>query len=70
MKYAMIAVGSLLAVLLTLAWCREFRLRRALQNLLTKIFRFWRNARDDDDPNLPPDEQRGSTDAPGRDRLR
>jgi hypothetical protein len=44
MTYTIVAASSLLAVLLALAWCREFRLRRALQNLLARIFAFWRNA--------------------------
>lgn len=70
MTYVLAAAGGLLTVLLTLAWNREFRLRRALQNLLTRIFRLWRTARDDDDPNLPPDNQCGPADAAGPNRLR
>lgn len=70
MTYALVAAGGLLAVLLTLAWSREFRLRRALQNLLARIFRLWRTARDDDDPTLPPDDRRGAADVAARDRLR
>ena len=34
MTFALVAASSVLAVLLTLGWAREFRLRRALQSLL------------------------------------
>jgi hypothetical protein len=35
---ALLTISSLLAALLALAWSREFRLRRALQLLLARIF--------------------------------
>jgi hypothetical protein len=40
MTYAIVAATGLLAALLTIAWCREFRLRRALQSLPARIFAF------------------------------
>jgi hypothetical protein len=36
------AASSLLAVLLAIGWAKEFRLRRALQNLLARFFTHWR----------------------------
>jgi hypothetical protein len=44
MTFALVAASSVLAVLLTLGWAREFRLRRALQSLLARVFDHWRNA--------------------------
>jgi hypothetical protein len=35
---ALLTISSLLSALLALAWSREFRLRRALQLLLARIF--------------------------------
>ena len=43
MIVVMVAAGSVLAVLLTLGWAREIRLRRALQSLLSRLFHLWRN---------------------------
>ncbi len=37
MTYVVVLSCCLLAVLLTLGWTREFRLRRALQSLLARI---------------------------------
>ena len=65
--YAIVAASGLLAVLLALAWCREFRLRRALQCLLAKIFRYWSNAHETDPTNRPSDAD--PTDAAGSGRL-
>ena len=42
MTFALVAASSVLAVLLTLGWAREFRLRRALQSLLARVFDHWR----------------------------
>lgn len=47
MTFAVVATSSVLAVLLALGWAKEFRLRRALQNLMTRIFTRWRNAHED-----------------------
>ena len=38
-----LAASSLLAVMLALGWAKEFRLRRALQSLLTRAFTHWRH---------------------------
>ena len=62
-------VTSLLAILLALAWAREFRLRRALQALLARIFTFWRTAHETDSANSPRDDQRDPVDA-RRSRMR
>jgi len=43
MIFALVAASSVLAVLLALLWAKEFRLRRALQNLMTRFFTHWRN---------------------------
>ena len=44
MTFALVAASSVLVVLLTLCWAKEFRLRRALQSLLARVFTQWRNA--------------------------
>ncbi|MBL6706201.1 MAG: hypothetical protein ISQ06_08820 [Planctomycetaceae bacterium] len=49
MTFALVAGSSVLAVLLTLGWAKEFRLRRALQSLLARVFTQWRNAHEADD---------------------
>ena len=38
MTFALVAASSVLVVLLTLCWAKEFRLRRALQSLLARVF--------------------------------
>ena len=54
MTFALVAASSVLAVLLTLGWAREFRLRRALQSLLARVFDHWRNAHETNiDRDLP-----------------
>ena len=63
MTYALIAASSVLVVLLTLVWAKEFRLRRALQTLLARIFSHWRTAHEANDP--PPQHRN----ARGRDAL-
>jgi hypothetical protein len=49
MTFALVAASSVLALLLALCWAKEFRLRRALQSLLARVFTQWRNAREADD---------------------
>ena len=39
MALFLLACSSMLAVFLSLGWFREFRLRRALQTLLARLFR-------------------------------
>ncbi|HCO23435.1 MAG: hypothetical protein CME31_15340 [Gimesia sp.] len=51
MTFALIAASSVLVVLLTLVWAREFRLRRALQSLLARIFTQWRNTHEATEPD-------------------
>ena len=49
MTTTFIAASSVLVVLLTLCWAKEFRLRRALQSLLARVFTPWRNVHEADD---------------------
>lgn len=51
MTFALIAASSVLVVLLTFVWAREFRLRRALQSLLARIFIQWRNTHEATEPD-------------------
>jgi hypothetical protein len=67
--YAIAAASGLLAVLLALAWAREFKLRRALQNLLARLFRHWSNTHETDSTIQPCDDERGPADAAGNGRL-
>jgi len=53
MMNVLVLASALLAVLLTCAWAKEFRLRRALQALLARIFSHWRNAHGTDQTNRP-----------------
>ena len=46
MTTVLIAANSALVVIATLAWAREFRLRRALQSLLSRVFNHWSSAND------------------------
>jgi hypothetical protein len=50
MIFAVIAASSVLVVLLTFVWAREFRLRRALQSLLARIFNQRRNTHEATEP--------------------
>ena len=63
MTVAVVLISSLLAVLLSLAWSREFRLRRGLQALLARVLAYWRNAHETDrrrgSPRVPDDRARG-----------
>lgn len=60
MTTALIAASSVLVVLLTLGWAREFRLRRALQSLLARVFTHWRNTHEADDSPPQRRDVRGS----------
>lgn len=51
MTFALVASSSVLVVLLTFVWAREFRLRRALQSLLARIFTQWRNTHEATEPD-------------------
>ena len=53
MTYAVVVASALLAVLLTCAWAKEFRLRRALQALLARIFAHWRSTHETNPTNRP-----------------
>ena len=44
MTWALVAASSVLVVLLTLGWAKEFRLRRALLSLLARVLTHWRSA--------------------------
>ena len=66
--YAIVGASSLLAVLLVLAWAREFRLRRALQSLLARIFTFWRNTHGEE-PTHQESDTDSSVDPARNDRM-
>ena len=51
MTLALVTASSVLAVLLTLGWAREFRLRRALQSLLARVFDHWRQNTHETNPD-------------------
>jgi hypothetical protein len=67
MTFALVAAGSVLVVLLTFLWAKEFRLRRALQALLAEIFNQWRNG---DDANDSPPQGRDHRGRDAADRRR
>lgn len=69
MTTALIAASSVLVVLITLAWAKEFRLRRALQSLLARVFNQWRNADDANDTDST-NRYVPSSDAPRRRGVR
>jgi hypothetical protein len=69
MTYALVAAASLVAVLLALAWAKEFRLRRALQSLLARLFRHWRNAHETNPTNGSHSDDRGPADSGGGSRM-
>ena len=69
MTYALVAASGLLAVLLTLAWASEFRLRRALHSLLARAFRYLSTAHETDPTLQPLDDERGPVDADGSSRM-
>ncbi|WP_339685972.1 hypothetical protein [Gimesia maris] len=51
MSFVLIASSSVLVVLLTFVWAREFRLRCALQSLLARIFNQRRNTHEATEPD-------------------
>lgn len=51
MTFAFVAASSVLVALLTFVWAREFRLRRALQSLLARIFNQRRNTHEATEPD-------------------
>jgi len=51
MMFTLVAASSVLVVLLTLAWAKEFRLRRALQSLLARVFTHWKNVHEANEPS-------------------
>ena len=60
MIFALVAASSVLAVLLALLWAKEFRLRRALQILLARMFTQWRNAHESNDTSTTKNDVPGS----------
>lgn len=66
MAFAVLAASSVLVVLLTLAWAKEFRLRRALQSLLARVFSQWRNPREANEPSSTRRDVPGSSDSQRR----
>ena len=70
MTFALVAASSVLVVLLTLGWAKEFRLRRALQSLLARVFTQWRNADEADEKPSTNGNVPGSADARSRRRMR
>ena len=61
MPFARFAASSVRVVLLPLGWAKEFRLRRALQSLLARVFTPWRNVHEADDSPPQRRDVRGST---------
>lgn len=54
MTFVLIATSSVLAALLALGWAKEFRLRRALQNLMNRLLTRWRHTHDEiHNPSTP-----------------
>ncbi|MDA0591586.1 MAG: hypothetical protein O3C17_26730 [Planctomycetota bacterium] len=70
MTTALFAASSVLVVLLTLGWAKEFRLRRALQSLLARVFTHWRNAHEADDSPPQRHDGRGSATSGNHRRVR
>ena len=70
MTFALVATSSVLVVLLTLCWAKEFRLRRALQSLLARVFTPRRNANEANEPSTKRRDVRGSATAGNRRRMR
>jgi len=67
MTFALVAASSVLAVLLALGWAKEFRLRRALQSLLARVFNQWRTV---DEANELSTVRRDISDSAGSQRRR
>jgi hypothetical protein len=70
MTFALVAASSVLVVLLTLCWAKEFRLRRALQSLLARVFTPRRNANEADDSPPQRRDVHGSATAGNHRRMR
>ena len=70
MIFALVAASSVLAVLLALLWAKEFRLRRALQNLLARMFTRWRNAHESNNKSTTHGDVPGSAHVTGSHRMR
>jgi hypothetical protein len=70
MTSALFAASSVLVVLLTLGWAKEFRLRRALQSLLARVFTHWRNAHEADDSPPQRHDGRGGPSSGNHRRMR
>jgi hypothetical protein len=70
MTFALVAASSVLIVLLSLGWAKEFRLRRALQSLLARVFTQWRNADEADETPSTSGNVPGSAAARSRRRVR
>ena len=70
MIFALVAASSVLAVLLALLWAKEFRLRRALQNLLARMFTRWRNAHESNNKSTTKNDVPGSAHVTGSHRMR
>jgi hypothetical protein len=69
MTCTVVLASALLAVLLTLAWAKEHRLRRALQALLARILAHWRSTRETNPTNRPHADQRSHADPADNDRM-
>jgi hypothetical protein len=70
MTFALVAGSSVLAVLLSLGWAKEFRLRRALQSLLARVFTQWRNAHEANEQPSTSHNVPGSAGSRSRRRVR
>jgi len=70
MTFALVAASSVLVVLLSLGWAKEFRLRRALQSLLARVFTPRRNAHEANETPSTSGNVPGSADARSRRRVR
>jgi len=70
MMFTLVAASSVLVVLLTLAWAKEFRLRRALQSLLARVFTHWKNVHEANEPSTMRRDVSGSNQPRSRRRVR
>ena len=70
MTFALFAASSVLVVLITLAWAKEFRLRRALQSLLARVFTHWKNVHEANEPSTMRRDVSGSNQPRSRRRVR
>lgn len=53
LNHVILTASAVLVMVLVLLLCREVRLRRALQRLLTKLMSFWRNNNAENAPTVP-----------------